>query len=53
MGVSPIGFEISDTSENLMKEYLLKSLYVGGVEQFFWEPFLKTGKKIWKQMVRF
>lgn len=50
---SPIGFEISDTSENLMQESLLKNLYVGEVEQFCWEPPLKTGKKRWKQMVRF
>lgn len=47
----PIGFEI--TSEKLMKESILKVLYVGEVEQFFWEPSLKTGKKRWKQMVRF
>lgn len=50
---SPIGFEISDTSENLMKEFLLKNLYYSEVEQFYWEPPLKTGKKRWKQIVRF
>lgn len=32
---SPIGLEISDISDNLMKESLLKNLYVGEIEQFF------------------
>lgn len=32
---SPTGFEISDTSENLMKESLLKSLHVGELSSSF------------------
>lgn len=49
---SPVGPEISDTSENLMKESFLKNLCVVEVEQFFWEPSLKTVNKRWKRMVR-